>query len=436
MTDELKVLPNSKEAEMGVMGSILLLPHENLDKCLELGITPGAFYYEQNRLLFEQICELSANARCMDAIVIMEHLKTKELLDRVGGFDYLVELQDEAIVPSHVSHYCEIVLEKFQARQGIASCGLTAKALYKTDNAQSLLDEHMLILEGLVPDETRSTEIIVNEALEIDEKVSKGERIGLPLPWNKLQLGTFGIPMRSVTPLAGRDGKGKSRLATFLAEYWVSGGIPTLYFPFEDTGGRFATNFAATLGGYDGFKIKRRPDDKFMDNHRNCMRQITKMPIFIEDAPTTARDIARIIGQYKRKHSIEAVVIDGFKDIILPNGENQTTKEGEVMAELVRAAKKYNVAIITVMHLRDLEDQKWISKREIRGNKTLTQSSRMTIIYQDSGIPSGMATEHGLIEGEHIVVDVQKCSYGSKGWVALEPALEIGTFKEITTEAN
>jgi replicative DNA helicase len=429
--DGLKIPPNSDEAERGVMGSIMLSPDASLDKCLEKGLTPDSFYMRHHRILFEQVCELSLTSRCMDAILIAEHLKDKGALEDAGGYDYLVQLQDPSVIPAHVEHYADILIDKHKARRGIRSCSEALAKLYKTDEVQEIIDNHILSIENITPDETRTTEDIINEALEIDEKISRGERIGLPLPWNARQLGTFGIPMKAVTPLAGRDGKGKSRLATFLSEFWVQSGIPILYFPFEDTGGRFATNFASTLGQYDAFRIKRRPTDKFMDTHRKCMRQVAKMPLFIEDSPTTAKDIARIIGQYKRKYGIEGVVIDGFKDIILPNGENQTTKEGEVMAELVRAAKKYNVAIITVMHLRDMEEKKWISKSEIRGNKTLTQSSRMTIIFQDSGIPSGMAAEHGLIEGEHIIVDVQKCSYGSKGWVALTPNLEQGRFDEV-----
>jgi hypothetical protein len=101
------------------------------------------------------------------------------------------------------------------------------------------------------------------------------------------------------------------------------------------------------------------------------------------------------------------------------------------MARLVVAAKRHDVAILVVMHLRDMEDDKWISKREIRGNKVLTQSSRMTLIYQDSGIPQEIMTKYGMTPGEGIVLDCQKASYGTRSVQPLMPELEQGAFIEM-----
>ena len=55
----------------------------------------------------------------------------------------------------------------------------------------------------------RTTSQLIDDALEIDRKVASGEQLGLPLPWIDFHRRTFGIPSKALTPLGGRDGKGK-----------------------------------------------------------------------------------------------------------------------------------------------------------------------------------------------------------------------------------
>ena len=293
-----------------------------------------------------------------------------------------------------------------------------------SENIENLLDTK----------KERTLHDVVDDALAVDEKISKGERVGLPFPWINFQRQTFGIPLKAVTPLCGRDGTGKSRLATYLAHYWITQGIPVLYFPFEYTAERFVSNMAATHGQYDMFTIKRHfVPHGFMDTHRDCMNAVSKMPLYIEDYPCSAERIVSTIARYKRKYGIEGVVVDGLKDVILTVGENQTAKESHVNATLVRAAKKYDVAMLTVSHLTDLEDGKWISKRNIKGSKSQSQSARMVLVYQDAGFPSGISEKFGLC-GDEIILDAQKASYGAMSMVALEPELERGRFNEVVVE--
>ena len=100
MSDTLKTLPNSAEAEAAVLGSILL------DCRVVDGLTllPEHFYDLSNGLIFAEIMNMSTSGKYMDAITIGEHLKESGVLDSIGGYDKLIELQKETIVPSHSRH--------------------------------------------------------------------------------------------------------------------------------------------------------------------------------------------------------------------------------------------------------------------------------------------------------------------------------------------
>ena len=90
----LKIPPHSIEAERGVLGSILLDPRNSLDKLVALNVKLESFYDQRHQTLFGQLLEMSLTTAAMDAITIGQWLKEKKVLEKVGGYDYLVELQD------------------------------------------------------------------------------------------------------------------------------------------------------------------------------------------------------------------------------------------------------------------------------------------------------------------------------------------------------
>jgi len=430
LTNQLRIPPHSEEAERGVLGSILLAPMDSLPKCAETGITSEAFYDRRHQALFEAVDGMDGERT--DALLIAQVLADRGLIEKVGGYDYLIELQDATLVTGHIESYIEIVLEKHMARQLIEQCSTAIDKVYEGGSPDFISMEHLSAVDALIPPPKETMLGAINEQLALDEKIANGEAVGLPLPWSRAQRTTHGIPFSTVTPLAGRDGKGKSRLATFLAKYWVVDcKIPILYFPFEDTTGRFLKNFAATMGGYDAFKMNHNPSKEFRQTHSDCMLNINKLPLYVHDIPSTGDELTSLIYSHKKKYGVRGIVIDGWKDIIMEGGDSTTAMEGALMAKLILAAKKTNTALIPVMHLRDIEDEKWISKREIRGNKQLTQSSRMTMLYQDSGFPDSMANEYGLRAVNHAVLDICKCSYGYETIVPMVRDLERGRFIEI-----
>ena len=111
----LKIPPHSDEAEAGVLGSIILDP----ERFHTLELRPEQFYSSQNQILWENITAIAESGKPWDALLLGDVLKNNNALERCGGYDRLIELQDTAITPFYSQQYADIVKEKWRLRKSI-----------------------------------------------------------------------------------------------------------------------------------------------------------------------------------------------------------------------------------------------------------------------------------------------------------------------------
>ena len=64
-----RVLPYGEEAEMGVLGSILLDSVRVMDLCIERGLVPEAFYVPANRIIYDTCTEMSGQGNVIDVLL-------------------------------------------------------------------------------------------------------------------------------------------------------------------------------------------------------------------------------------------------------------------------------------------------------------------------------------------------------------------------------
>jgi replicative DNA helicase len=421
--------------------SACMFDSDNMAICLERGVIPE--WFETDGGVFRELTKLYAETK-------WDKRSSINVLEAAGLF---AKFPDSMEMAANTPDW------SFDVNEVDGAVDVLAGEFVKRSLTTSLVDAHGRLMHGDDPydvsgclaatlevleksghNDDITTEELAQESMEIDRKIASGERLGLPFPWINLQRQTFGIPHGSVSPLAGRDGAGKSRLSTFLTHFWINQGIPCMYFAFEDGRNRFMSNLASNHGQYDMFNIKRHhvPTD-FLSRHENCLMQVGKMPITVSDKFDTVEGIVSAIAKEDRRlksngyeRGLEGVVIDGLKDIIHSGGDGSVGEEDHISACLTACARKYGPAIIPVSHLTDLEDDKWISKRNIRGSKKQSQNARQVMIYQDAGIPSSIKAKFDFpYDVDAMVFQVAKSSYGERGYVPLVKDLENGRFIEI-----
>jgi len=151
-----RVPPHSNEAEISVLGSILL----DNDTLAALGDTigPEMFYREGHRKIFTAMRSLQERGEPVDLVTLSEDLRVKGQLDDIGGLSYLIGLSDQVPTAAYAEHYARIVSEKHTLRQLISVSG---KAMQLAYDAQLPLEDLLDRAEKMI--------------FEVAEQKKKGE---------------------------------------------------------------------------------------------------------------------------------------------------------------------------------------------------------------------------------------------------------------------
>jgi len=378
----------------------LYVSSENMNQAVEFGIRPDWFGTQELGLIYAFLAELAQSKTWTTN-------SSTNVMIAAGAFERFPWMLDICAEIPDWAFSLDDMGDAFEVIRGTHGVNCLRKAALMISTRASDGDDPFDIaadvmarleeLETIGSSEERTLKQISVDLIALDQKIAAGEPVGLPFPWAELQRRTHGIPFSAVSPLCGRDGQGKSRLATFLAVQWARTGFAGLIFPFEDTELRCLRNASANLGEYDAFSVNNpyvsptfmgkhidaafsvnNPyvSPTFMGKHIDAIGEAVNLPLHICDYSTRIESIVGTIASHKRKYDIDWVIIDGFKDIAASNGENRTQEESRIMRALTSAARKYKVAIIPIMHLNKVADDKWISKQDITGSGDQTKSAR------------------------------------------------------------
>src|SRR5436190_685512 len=103
--------PHNKEAEKGVLGS-LLRDNRIIPDLVQL-LRAEDFYVFAHQKIYEGMTDLNVHqGKPVDAVTLADYLNEKKLIADVGGYAYLVELWEAAPTGGSAEYYAEIVRQK------------------------------------------------------------------------------------------------------------------------------------------------------------------------------------------------------------------------------------------------------------------------------------------------------------------------------------
>ena len=89
--------------EQAVLGA-MILDNSTIDTVLSI-LRPEDFYRDAHRVIFEGIAALHQRREPVDLLTLTEQLRVQEVLDKVGGSPYLVQLTDAVASPGNATYY-------------------------------------------------------------------------------------------------------------------------------------------------------------------------------------------------------------------------------------------------------------------------------------------------------------------------------------------
>lgn len=443
MTD----IPHSEEAERAVLGSILLDPERCKDIVIENGVKPDWFFDRSNQLLFEKIMKIEP----LDLLTAGEALKGAGLLGYEGAmfsYDYLEDLVDSTPTSAHCEHYIVskgMLKEKYELRRALEHSDAVRSSVMRGDSADSvkqLAQASAFALSEVTHDTTEVDKVATKAALvEQWKEAENGTVVGIPFPWRELTERTGGLRRGSCCPFIGRDGQGKSTVLGKMVDFWGNQGVAGLVFPFEDGAGRYMARVAG-CGRWSNFeadtgRFANTSDEVLAEKwelmHRT-LDNVVDMPVYFEDGHMTADEICSRIHKHKRKHDIQWVIVDNFKDIAFDYSNGVTAGETQAAQALQVCAKELQIGIIVSSHLRDVEDDRWLSRRMVKGSKDQFKGARQVLLLQNAGFPEPIMQKYIITENTKML-QMEKNTFGAAGLVGvvLEPDWNLQDLKLAAT---
>jgi replicative DNA helicase len=220
-----RVPPQAIEAEMSVLGAVLL-DETSLDVALDI-LSADDFYKESHRILFRSMVELADRNIAIDAITLIEWLRTKNgAYEQVGGPAYIAELAYFVPTAANIDHYAKIVRDKAILRTlGTVATEIASGCYENPANAQDYLDqaEHRIfeISDRKIEHSFYGMPELTRQAIRTIERLyeRKEEITGVPTGFVDIDRHTCGLQPSDLIVVAARPGLGKTAFALNVAAH-------------------------------------------------------------------------------------------------------------------------------------------------------------------------------------------------------------------------
>jgi replicative DNA helicase len=368
-TDMRKLPPQSIEAEMSILGGILV-DNEAINRALEI-LTPDDLYRESHRKILRSMIELNERGEPCDLITMTTILRKKGELEEVGGGAYLATLVDYVPMAANISYYCKIVKEKCITRKLIsAATDIVSKGFEDKVDTEELLDAAQKVIFEISENKIRPAyyqvcDILKDTIKNIEVLYEKKEMVtGVPSGYTDLDRLTAGFHAGDLVIIAGRPAMGKTTFALNVAQYAAIEAdkvSPAAIFSLEMPKEQLVERLLCSVARVD---LSRLKTGHLLENDwpklTKAAGQLHDARIFIDDTPSIAvMELRSKARRLKAEHDIGLIVIDYLQ--LMRAGANPESRQqeiSEISRSLKALAKELGIPVIALSQLnRGLEQR-------------------------------------------------------------------------------
>ena len=434
-----KLPPQNLEAEMGVLGSILLM-HEAIDEVGDV-LKADHFYADRHQKIFAAIMGLyEGGVRGIDAVTLAEELDRRKDLDAIGGVEYLGKILEAVPNAAHAKYYAKIVRDRWIQRSLAYACTEILEDCYTgagdTEDVLSSAEQRVFgILEQQEKVEKLQLRDILIDAydrirarLELEGSIS-----GLSSGFADLDSQLNGFQGSELIILAARPAMGKTALICNIAESVVADSKkPCLVFSLEMSKLELAERLLCIRAKVNGHRLRAGTIDEV--EHEALMKaasELSEMPMFIDDQPGRSMpQIGAVARRLKRRFGLSIIIID-YLQLIEPE-EKAAPREQQVALitrRLKYLSKELNVPVIALAQLNrgvELREDKRPRLADLRESGSIEQDADVVMFLHR---PAAYDPEDRPGEADIIIA---KNRHGPIGTVSLSWLSDSMRFGDLT----
>lgn len=364
---EVKIPPHNEEAEISILGSIMI----DKDAIVSVAefLRPEHFYNPNHGDIYQAFLDLYEERQPIDIITLKEKLKFRKLLPKVGGAGYLTELVNAVPSAAHIEQYAKIVKDNYTKRELISSATkITDEAFDEGKQATEILDKAEQSIFSLSQKHLRQGFIPVKDALaesfdRLDELHKQvGGLRGVPTGFKDLDNTLAGMQNSNLLILAARPGVGKSAFVLNIAQgAAVKENMSVGIFSLEMSKEELVDRLLVSQADIDAWRLKTgRLDEDDFTKLSEAMGILAEAPIYIDDTP--ALSILEMRTKARRlmaEHNLRLLIVD-YLQLMRSTRERESRvwEVSEISQGLKNLARELKIPIVAVSQLSRAVEQR------------------------------------------------------------------------------
>lgn len=362
-----RMLPHSIEAEQCVLGCALIDQDASFN--IMSTLKEDDFYSQPHKIIFEAMRRIFLNNSPIDFVTLTENLEKNEMLDSVGGVDYLITLTNIIPSASNYANYMEIVKNNSVLRELIyAGQDIINKAYedIKKEDALSYAEQNIFAIgeKDSRGGFSHIKEAVSNAIVNFEElQNNKGVIKGVPSGIYGIDKITNGFQKGQLILIAARPGCGKTSLGMNMINHAaVKCGKKCAIFSLEMSKEEIASRSICSLAYVDSAKaLKGEMNEKEWKSIVSASKKLSEANIYIDEGFSKGpMDILGKCRKLKREKGLDCIMID-YLQLMQGDGniENRTQEISTITRTLKMAARELEVPILLLSQLkRASEDRK------------------------------------------------------------------------------
>jgi replicative DNA helicase len=392
-----RVPPHSLEAEIAVLGGVLLEP-QALPAALEI-LQPECFYKNAHRLVFQAALQLFERGEAVDIVTVTDQLRRMEKLDAAGGTVTLSTLLSSVATAANIQHHARIVFEKYLARCLISAAKDIVEEGYNDrtptpellDRAQGRIFE---INEGRVREGfAHIKDVVLHTFRQIEAMQSDPDaRNTIPTGFDDLDALLVGLHNSDLIIVAARPSMGKTSLVLSMVQnVAIDHKHPVAFFSLEMSKEQLAMRMLCSEARVDNHRMRKGAIKQYeWQNLTKAASLLTSAPIYIDDTPgLNVIQMRAKARRLKLEKGLRLVVVDYLQ--LMQAHERQENRVQEISAisrSLKALAKELDVPVVALSQLSRAVESRGGSKRpmlsDLRESGAIEQDADVVLfIYRE-----------------------------------------------------
>ncbi len=357
-----RIPPQNLEAEMAVLGAMLLGDRGAIEKATEI-LTRDDFYRDAHAHLYDAMVTLTEKDEPVDVVTLRNELTRQGILEQIGGVPYIVQLGDIEFTTANIAYYARIVSEKAILRRLIEAAGQIAGLAYgEVEEVGSLVDKaERTIFEVARKRDNQSfapLRPLLNEAFDkiSDTYHEKGMVSGIDTGFDQLNYITSGLQDGDLIIIAARPSMGKTSLCLGIGQNAaLRTGKSVAVFSLEMSKEQLVQRMICSEARIDAHRLRTGYlDDSDWGKISEAVNRLWDANLFIDDSnDLSSLEMRAKCRRLRAEHGLDLVIVD-YLQLMRGHGKGDSNRNEEI-TQIARGlkglARELKVPVIALAQL-------------------------------------------------------------------------------------